>query len=242
MEKNYLFQNYGYVDGPVNMKHVVIDLLRAFGIFIHMRDEPSCIYDMDKFLHEKSTMGIPYHKENIENCRRLIKKSQEKIDDLRSDHAEALYRKYYTESERYYNEAIATNRSYHKWMDRAEKSKGRIKLIEDFINRFDIEGQEELTEAVKDNLQRCINALSEDYKMDVDQATENDVRGKSCERFNPLKKEDWVASEIKRSEEAIKLYKKRIKEEQESIKKLKERDEAIKALFKALEPFDKEVE
>ena len=176
MEKSYLFQNYGYVGGSVNMKHAVIDLLRRYGIFIHMRDEPSGIYDIDKFLYAKNPMGIPYHQEYLNSCKKHIQECQDMIDKLESEEAsDKLYNEYCKECERYYNEVILTNREYHKWMDRAEKSQNRIETIKNFINSFEIENQNELTTLIKNDLQKCINALSDDYKSYMKSADKMEV-------------------------------------------------------------------
>ena len=96
MEKNYLFQNYGYVDKPVNFKHVVVDLLRRYGIFIHMRDEPSGIYDLNKFLYETNPMGIPYHQDNIKRAEKAITTHQQRLKDL-EENGDQLYQQYYDE-------------------------------------------------------------------------------------------------------------------------------------------------
>lgn len=239
MEKNYMFQNYGYVDKPVNFKHVVIDLLRRYGLFIHMRDEPSGIYDLDKFLYEKNPMGIPYHKEKIEKLKNRIEDAKNKLQQLNTD-AETLYQEWYNAGLEKYNELIETNKYFTKYKAVANNYKKRISDIQDFINNFKLENQE-FDDIIKENLVGCVEALSEDYDFYIKEAVENDV-GDNPEPYCPVHMDKWIADQTKDCLNEIEWCTKQIKEEEQAIKNLQEKDKLIKEIFIALEPFDKEIE
>lgn len=242
MSKNYLFQNYGYVENPVNMKHVVIDLLRGHGIFIHMRDEPSGIYDENKFLYEKNEMGIPYHEDNIKTFKYRIKKAEDILLKLKSEEADSLYEEYLKDYKRHYDESVSTNRAYNRLKDRASKVQDRINIIKNFNEKFSANNilNQDLTNLIKKDLSDCIEALEEDYDGFIRRAVEADVTGTEEENFNPMGKEEWVSNQINRYKEELTLLRKRIKDEKEAIKNLRAKDEIIKALFKELDAFDEE--
>lgn len=239
MEKNYLFQNYGYVDKPVNFKHVVIDLLRRYGIFIHMRDEPSGIYDLDKFLYEKNPMGIPYYKENIARLEKRIKEAEDKLCQLSTD-GDKLYQKYYDEGLKDYNKIVETNEYYKEYRERADKYLKRVHNIQDFLYNFHLENQE-FSNIIKETLNGCIEALMEYYDSNIKRAIINDVRD-NTKPYNPTPKEQWIQEEIKKCHDEIEWCTKQIKQEKKAIKNCEEKDNLIKKIFAALEPFDKEVQ
>lgn len=239
MEKNYMFQNYGYVDKPVNFKHVVIDLLRRYGIFIHMRDEPSGIYDLDKFLYEKNPMGIPYHKKNIARLEKRIKEAEDKLCQLSTD-GDKLYQEYYDEGLKDYNNLVETNEYYKKYKEEADKYEKRAKDIQNFLNNFKLENQE-FSNLIKETLNECIEALMEDYDSNIRYAVINDVRDKT-EPYNPMSKEEWIQVETDRCKNEIEWCTKQIEEEKKAIKSCRKKDKLIKEIFTALEPFDKDIE
>lgn len=237
--KNYLFQNYDYVKNPVNFKHVVIDLLRRYGLFIHMRDEPNCIYDLDKFLYEKNPMGIPYHKENIIKLKKRIKDAENKINQLNTD-GDELYQKYYKEGLKDYNDIILSNMYFKEYKEEAGRYEKRVKDIQDFLNNFKLKNQE-FNNLIRENLSDCIEALVEDCAFYNREAAGHNV-GDTPEPYNPTPKEQWIQEEIKKCHEEIEWCTKQIKEEKKAIKNLQEKDALIKEIFTALEPFDKEIE
>ena len=239
MKKDYTFQNYNYVKNPVNFKHVVIDLLRRYGIFIHMRDEPSGIYDLDKFLYEKNPMGIPYHKENIARLKKRIKKAEDKLCQLSTD-GDKLYQEYYEEGLKAYNELILSNRYFKNYKREADKCEKRIKDIQDFLNNFKLEDQE-FNRLIRGTLSECIEALVEERAYYNEEAARNDV-GDTPEPYSPSPKEQWIQKEIKECHDEIEWCTKQIKEEEQAIKNCEEQDNLIKKIFAALEPFDKEIE
>ena len=239
MEKNYMFQNYGYVDKPVNFKHLVIDLLRRYGLFIHMRDEPSGIYDLDKFLYETNPMGIPYHEKSITRLEKRIKDAENKLKELNID-SDKLYQEYYDEGLKDYNNLIETNEYYKEYKERADKYLKRVHNIQNFLYNFHIENQE-FNNLVKENLNECIEALMEDYDSNIRYAVLNDIRD-NPEPYNPMPKKEWIQVEIRRCNDEIEWCTKQIKEEKKAIKNLQEKDKLIKEIFMALEPFDKEIE
>ena len=237
--KNYLFQNYDYVKNPVNFKHVVIDLLRRYGLFIHMRDEPNCIYDLDRFLYEKNPMGIPYHKENIIELKKRIKDAENKINQLNTD-GDELYQKYCEEGLKDYNDIILPNIYFKEYKEEAGRYEKRVKDIQDFLNNFKLKNQE-FNNLIRENLSDCIEALVEDCAFYNREAAEHNV-GDTPEPYNPTPKEQWIQEEIKKCHEEIEWCTKQIKEEKKAIKNLQEKDALIKEIFTALEPFDKEIE
>lgn len=237
--KNYLFQNYDYVKNPVNFKHVVIDLLRRYGLFIHMRDEPSGIYDLDKFLYEKNPMGIPYHKEKITKLEKRIKDTENKINQLNTD-GDELYQEYYEEGLKDYNDIILSNIYFKEYKEEADRYEKRVKDIQDFLNNFKLKNQE-FNNLIRENLSDCIEALVEDCAYYNKEAVRHDV-GDTPEPYNPTPKEQWTQEEIKKCHEEIEWCTKQIKEEKKAIKNLLEKDALIKEIFTALEPFDKEIE
>ena len=239
MGKNFLFQNYDYIKNPVNLKHVVIDLLRGYGLFIHMRDEPSGIYDLDNFLYEKNPMGIPYHKENIEILKKRIKTAEDKLRQLDTD-GDKLYQEDYDRGLKNYNDIIMSNKYCKEYKDTANKYLNRAHNIQDFLKDFKLENQDYYN-LIKDNLDGCIEALLEDYIYYNREAIRNDV-GDNPEPYNPTPKEQWIQEEIKEYHDEIEWCNKQIKEEEQAIKSCEEKDNLIKEIFKALEPFDKEIE
>ena len=75
MKENYFLQNMGYYDKPLNIKHVVLELLRNTALFIHMRDERrEKMYDKQNVSMKTNAMMIPYHKQKIEQAKNKIKK------------------------------------------------------------------------------------------------------------------------------------------------------------------------
>lgn len=237
--KNYLFQNYDYVKNPVNFKHVVIDLLRRYGLLIHMRDEPNCIYDLDKFLFEKNPVGIPYHKEKIIELKKRIKDAENKINQLNTG-GDELYQKYYEEGLKDYNDIILPNIYFKEYKEEADRYEKRVKDIQDFLNNFKLKNQE-FNNLIRENLSDCIEALVEDCAFYNREAAEHNV-GDTPEPYNPTPKEQWIQEEIKKCHEEIEWCTKQIKEEKKAIKNLQEKDALIKEIFTALEPFDKEIE
>lgn len=242
MSKNYLFQNYNYVEHPVNMKHVVIDILRSYNICIHMRDEPHGVYDMERFLYKNHSMGIPYHEHNIENCKRKIQANKERLVLLNSDSwVDKAYRSYYDEGLKEFNTLLSTNGICAKYKEKAERCKSRQKLISDFIANFRVDKQKELIQTIKRKLSGCIEALEEDYNRYTKESIKNDVTLKHDFAYSPMSKAEWVEAEKKKAEDTVNFCKKQIKEEEGYIEALKEKDKTIRAIFEALEPFDKEV-
>ena len=239
MEKNYMFQNYGYVDKPVNFKHVVIDLLRRYGLFIHMRDEPSGIYDLDKFLYETNPMGIPYHKEKIEKLKNRIEDAKNKLKELNVG-SDKLYQEYYDDGLKDYNNLIETNEYYKKYRHVANKYIKRVHNIQDFLYNFHLENQE-FSNIIKETLNRCIEALMEDYDSNIRYAVINDVRD-NTEPYNPMPKEKWIQVETNRCKNEIEWCTKQIEEEKKAIKSCRQKDKLIKAIFVALEPFHKDID
>lgn len=237
--KNYLFQNYDYVKNPVNFKHVVIDLLRGYGLCIHMRDEPNCIYDLDKFLYEKNPMGIPYHKENIARLEKRIKEAEDKLCQLSID-GDKLYREYYEEGLKDYNDLILSNRYFKEYKEKADRYEKRVEDIQYFLNNFKLENQE-FNKLIRESLSDCIEALAEDCAYYNKEAARCDV-GDTPEPYNPTPKEQWIQEEIKKCHDEIEWCTKQIKEEKKAIKNCEEKDNLIKKVFAALEPFDKEVQ
>ena len=239
MEKSFLFQNYDYVKNPVNFKHVVIDLLRSYGIFIHMRDAQSGIYDLDKFLYEKNSMGIPYHKENIVRLEKRLKEAEDKISQLNTD-GDKLYQEYYDEGLKDYNDIIKGNKYYKEYKNEANKYLKRVHNIQDFLENFKLENQDYYN-LIKDTLAGCIEALLGDYNYYNRLAINNDV-GDNPALFSPMPKEMWIQEQIEECNDDIEFCIKEIKEEKLAIKLYIEKDKLIKEIFKALEPFDKEIE
>lgn len=239
MEKIFLFQNYHYVNEPVNFKHVVIDLLRRYGLFIHMRDEPNCIYDIDKFLYEKNPNGIPYHKEKIEKLKNRIKEAENKLQQLNID-SDSLYQEWYNEGLKTYNNLIETNEYCEKYKTLANNYLKRINNIQDFLKNFKLKNSE-FSKLIEDNLDGCIEALLEDYNYYNKEAVKNDV-GDDPKPYSPMPKEEWIQEHIKNCNEEIEWCTKQIKKEKQAIKNCREKDKLIKEIFTALEPFDKEIE
>lgn len=243
MNKNYLFQNYNYVDYPVNMKHVILDLLRRYNICIHMRDMPNCIYDLDKFLSENNSMGIPYHKDNIIDCKKKIKENEERLVLLDSpEWVNKMYKSYYDDGLKEFNNLMKTNNINQEYRQKAEKYKNRQELIQNFITNFNIDGEEEMTQVIKQGLDGCVEALQEDYNYYNNCAIENDVTLKPNLTYSPMGKDEWTKKEKEKAIHAIDFCKNQIKEEEKIIEELREKDTVIKKIFKALEPFDKEIE
>lgn len=239
MEKNFLFQNYDYVKNPVNFKHVVIDLLRRYGLFIHMRDEPNSIYDLDKFLYEKNSMGIPYHKENITRLEKKIKEAEDKLCQLNTD-VDKLYQEYYDEGLNDYNDIIKGNKYYKEYKDEANNYLKRVHNIQDFLENFKLENKDYYS-LIKDTLDGCIEALLGDYNYYNRLAINNDV-GDNPAPYSPMPKEMWIQEQIEECHDEIEWCNKQIKEEEQAIKNCEEKDKLIKEIFMALEPFDKEIE
>ena len=238
MSDNYYFQNRSLIGGPINMKKVVLDILRNYGIFIHMRDEPRDKYDIKDFLHETNPMGIPYHLENIERAKNKIKECKDYLKKIESD-SDALYQKYYDDGLTEYTKLIESNKYYHYYQQRATDFNNTIKVVENFLNDFNIDGQSNLTNIVKENLTDCLEALKRDEQNAIDAAEQNDVN-KHTISYTPVNKKEWLQVEIIKCKNAIELNEKRIKEEEEIIKRLKEKDKVIKTIFAALEPYDVE--
>lgn len=238
MGRNYLFQDYDYVKNPVNFKHVVIDLLRGYRLFIHMRNEPRGIYDLDRFLYEKNPMGIPYHKENIARLKKRIKKAEDKLRQLSTD-GDKLYQDYCEESFKEYN-LFLSYRCSEEYKEEADKYGKRVEDIQYFLNNFKLENQE-FNKLIRENLSDCIEALTEECAYYNKEAVRCEVVD-APEPYNLTPKEQWAQEEVERCHDEIEWCTKRIKEEEQAIKSCEEKDNLIKEIFTALEPFNKEVE
>lgn len=236
MSDNYYFQNRGLVGVPINMKKVVLDILRNYGIFIHMRDEPRDKYDLKDFLYETNPMGIPYHLDIIERAKNKIKECEKHLEEFKSN-GDALYQKYYDDGWADYKQLMESNKYYHQYCEAAANFHDTINIIESFITTFVIESQPNLTNIVKENLTDCITTLKKDEQHAIDAANDNNVNQHSSP-YAPLKKEAWLQSKITECKDVIKWNKERIKEEKKAIKNLQEKDKIIRAIFTALEPYD----
>ena len=237
MSKSYYLHNMGYISGekPLNLKHVVIDILRRYGIFIHMRDEKSGLYDLRDFLYETNPMGIPYHQDNIKRAEKAITTHQQRLKDL-EENGDQLYQHYYDEGKAEYETVVASNKYYHEYKDEANRLRDIIGKLQNFNSTFCIEGQPNLTKEVINNISDCIEAVEEEYQENQQKAAENNII--EPELYNPPSKEEWLEKEKEESNHKIKFYRERIQEEEKTIKNLQERDKIIRAIFIALEPYD----
>ena len=237
MSKSYYLHNMGYINGdkPLNLKHIVIDILRKYGIFIHMRDEKSGLYDLKDFLYETNPIGIPYHRDNIRRAEKGITAHQQRLKDL-AENGDQLYQQYYDEGKAKYEAVIASNRYYKEYKSEADRLKNILGKLQNFNSTFYIEGQSDLTKEVLNNISDCIEAVEEDYQDNLQRAEENDIV--NPEPYQPLSKKEWLEKEKKESNHKINFYKERIEEEKKIIEGLKEKDKIIKAIFAALEPYD----
>lgn len=237
MSKSYYLHNMGYISGekPLNLKHVVIDILRRYGIFIHMRDEKSGLYDLKDFLYETNPMGIPYHQDNIKRAEKGIAAHQQRLKDL-EENGDQLYQQYYDEGRVKYEAVVASNKYYHEYKNEANRLRDIIGKLQNFNSTFCIEGQPGLTKEVINNISDCIEAVEEEYQESQQKAAENNII--EPDPYSPLSKERWLEKEKEESNHKIKFYRERIQEEEKTIKNLQEKDKIIRAIFTALEPYD----
>lgn len=244
MEANYYFQNRDLIDNPVNMKHVIIDFLRGYGIFVHVRDLPSNLYNVEDFLYEKLEFGITYQEDIIRRAEKDIEEEEKHIQYL-DDFPDDAYNLYYNEGKEAFLKLLEEKEPLMKAQSKLSKLRSRMNLLEstkDKINTEDFPGT--LAKSVKEFLSACQDGIYEDIKeaKDIINSQRTFLEKTSPEDFHPTSKDEYISLEKTRSKDRIEFLSMRISEAKETIKRFKEKDKVIKKLFEFLDTIDSEVE
>ena len=244
MEANYYFQNRDLIDNPVNMKHVIIDFLRGYGIFAHVRDLPSNLYNVEDFLYEKLEFGITYQEDIIRRAEKDIEEEEKHIQYL-DDFPDDAYNLYYNEGKEAFLKLLEEKEPLMKAQSKLSKLRSRMDLLgstKDKINTEDFPST--LAISVKAFLSDCQGAIYEDIKEaeDIINGQQTFLEKTSPEDFHPVSKDEYIRLEKTRSKDRIEFLSRRISEAKETIKRFKEKDKAIKKLFEFLDTIDSKVE
>ena len=244
MEANYYFQNRDLIDNPVNMKHVIIDFLRGYGIFAHMRDLPSNLYNVEDFLYEKLQFGITYQEDIIRRAEKDLEEEEKHIQYL-NDFPDDAYNLYYNEEKEHFLKIIKDKEPLMQAQSRLSRLRSRMNLLEstkDKISTEDFPGM--LAKSVKEFLSSCQDGIYEDIKeaKDIINSQQTFLEKTSPDDYHPISKDKYISLEKTRIKERIEFLSRRISEAKETIKRFKEKDKAIKKLFEFLDTIDSEVE
>lgn len=244
MEANYYFQNRHLIDNPVNMKHVIIDFLRGYGIFGHVRDLPRNLYNVEDFLYEKLKFGIPYQEDIIRRAEADIEEEEKHIQYL-NDFPDDAYNLYYNEGKERFLKIIKDKEPLMQAQDRLSRLRSRMNLLESTKDKISTDDfPDTLAKSVKEFLSACQDAIYEDIKEAKDTINSQHafLEKTTPEDYHPISKDEYISREKTRIKERIEFLSRRISEGKETIKRLKERDKVIKKLFEFLDTIDSEVE
>ena len=244
MEANYYFQNRDLIDNPVNMKHVIIDFLRGYGIFAHVRDLPSNLYNVEDFLYEKLEFGITYQEDIIRRAEKDIEEEEKHIQYL-DDFPDDAYNLYYNEEKENFLKAIKDKEPLMQAQGRLSRLRSRMDLLESTKDKISTEDfPSTLAMSVKAFLSGCQGAIYEDIKEaeDTINSQRTFLEKTNPEDYHPISKDKYISLEKTRSKERIEFLSRRISEAKETIKRFKEKDKAIKKLFEFLDTIDSKVE
>ena len=245
MKENYFLQNMGYYDKPLNIKHVVLELLKNTGLFIHMRDERrEKMYDKQNVSMKTNQFMIPYHKQNIERARNKIKK-------LRG-HEECIIKDIQTAYNFYYRKGLEEYKNKLENTEDIEELQRCIRSLRnkrDALQQFqlnDLRGIErkDISKLLFENIEEWICQLTydiarkEEELYNLSQLKEN----LSIEDYRPLEIAEWRRKELDDIHNQIDFLEKRIKEEEECISNLLERDKVIDNIYDVLDKVDTDIE
>lgn len=242
MSLNYFIQNTGRDEKPMNIKEVVLDTLRGYNIFVHLRDEGCIGYDMEKYLLNEDAGNI----EEIKTLERKIENKKKKLEELKAN-PEAWYDAYVKEKTEDFLEAkreVEEIGGRSEYRERVSGLERRIKALQEFLEGFKLEADRELESTIKQDVLNMVKALTRDlYEYTRRAEEEEKVMQEIREKEECLEScEQWVTGKVKKLEEEVKAYQELLEDTREVVAEGKEKDEKITRLFEALEPFDKEVE
>ena len=216
---NYLVQNMGYVDKPLNIKHLVLDQLKNYGIFAHLREERNLGYDVEKYLH---TEEITYRENQIKQGKEFIKKAKGIIEDFHKNGREAYDK--YIES---FNKPLDIAEASH-WLKDEEKLRKRASQLNNFLSS--ISNNSILAKyKVKTDIKDMLDALT-------DEANRCHEYYKYAKEFEerltffspkPLTFEEWMKKEEDNLKKDIEIREKCISETRKELKEYKKRDEEV---------------
>lgn len=240
--RNYYLENYGYVENPLNIKKLALDLIKGYGMFSHMRDElRDKFYNLENVLYENNPYGIPYHEAAIKNGRKKIAELTKYLKEL-EDNPHQLYQKYYDDGyENYRKELEGRSPAIKTLEENLGKYRRRADALLSFLKNFELKGSigKEIVDKSRDIYLSVKEQIAE-LEVDISKCDKSFSESK-LEDYNPMKEEDWVQKEIKDTKYKIGFHKERISEEEDVIKRLQERDKEIRSIYEALEPFNEEI-
>lgn len=242
---NYLIQNTNRDENPMNIKEVVLDDLRRHGIFVHLRDEGNIGYDMDKWLPSSGAFGIQAKENEIASYKKILDARKKELEDLETNSTQLydIYVKKAMDNFLAMKKEVEETGGESRYRANISDIERRIEALQSFLDTFELDDAG-IKDFIKGDVSDMIEALREDLEEYSSQAeSEEDSARRLLDIDSPKVKtfEEWFVHEKQSLEGSINFYEEQIEDLQKAIKRLKVRDAQIRKLFKALEPFDKEI-
>lgn len=241
---NYMVQNYGYVDKPLNIKNLILDDLRRCGIFQHLRDIGKVGYDLETYLRNTGPFGIAEYQDSIQSDTKAISKLKDKLHTLEVK-GRLSYQEYVDNTTKEFLEkkkSIEEGKDVPYYNNKIVKLKNRAFQLRKFIESY--EGPKELYDEIISDVKDMIEALEEEafrYKEEAQKEIES--RNKIMHSSSPelVSFQEWVEKEKSEVKDRIRFLNSRIEESKKYINRLKSTNRLIEELFYSLAPYDEDL-
>ena len=241
---NYTVQNYGYVDNPLNIKKLVLDDLRRYGVFIHLRDSGKVGYNLESYLHNNSPYGINYYRNEIQRMAKTISQHEDELRKLKSD-GKILYQEFVDNADKEFRrkqEEIQTGKDVPYYNTKITKLKNRAFQLRKFVESY--KGPKELQAEIISDIKEMIEAL-ENEASEYEEEAKKEIESRDKLMHSSLPEvppyEEWLKDETDDIKYRIEFCKDRIKESKQKIEQLRKNDELIEELFYSLAPYDEDL-
>lgn len=241
---NYTVQNNGYVDNPLNIKKLVLDDLRRYGVFSHLRDSGKVGYDLESYLRSNSPYGVKYYRNEIQRITKTLAEYEAELEKLKSD-GKILYQEFVDNADKEFRRKqkdILDGKDTPYYNTKITKLKNRAFQLRKFVESY--KGPKELQAEIIADIKDMIEALEDEaFRYEEDARKEAESRDKlmhsSLPEVPPY--EEWLKDKTDLLEYRLKFLGDKVKEFKQTIERLRKNDKLIEELFYSLAPYDEDL-